>query len=348
MENSTVPNYTTDATLPASSWSNDSDDYQITPRIFTLNGPHFTSWMTKTVITLVLAILDSYIIVVLAIDGKRELSKSRGIDQETTGKRLGRLMRLVRFLQSISTLGFHITALVIAIGVEFKGLPGACASAKKIQAFWGSSSFILTYLVLWLRQRVIYSNPALKHLTNIVSRSLSILALAILVVGLVANYFKYALSFHHSITKFGCVVSKAYISPLTSWLMIGISTIVLQMLLLGLFLHPLRKHQSNADDGKESLKPVIQRAFFAALACTLSELISTAMTFGLGRKDAYIISIFMRIRMFMNVVTIIASFPDWKTTILPWKNYPTDQGISRTVDSSSKNIPDINCPAPPA
>ena len=184
----------------------------------------------------------------------------------------------------------------------------------------------LVYLFLWLRQRLFYTEPLVKDVTAKVAQWLSNCILVIWVIYLISISLSYFLVVDYEYSdRFSCVTSNStesnYESIIWSW---AVVSVLMQIILLGLFIHPLYKQNSwskKAPGQKPSLQKRIKKAVILAAICLASDITLPLLTKVFITPDGDLIFTFYNINLVVNQLATVACFDNWKAKIFPWKSY---------------------------
>ncbi|XP_039261549.2 uncharacterized protein LOC120337731 isoform X2 [Styela clava] len=296
-------------TIPNTTFSNSSN----------VTHPHVAShknWLRHIFLTDVTLAIVLYITVRLSMDVHQA---RKSTVKELSGKRYRYLMKVTTLLLSIS-VALHLADGIFEEVIVDYYLPDMCGFSKCVKAITGSLAFMFSYLVMWLRQRSIYSDAAIRHLTTPIFRALSFVVVFLLVASPVTNTIIYIASFSFEVVATGCAIVGSSINPETPWIIIGVTSAVMQIILLGLFLQPLLRHQFNMNGmpaGNFNLKPLIMRAFITALICTITDTGTAILAASSVFNDGVTIGVAMQISTLLNLLMVILSFPDWKKTVFP-------------------------------
>lgn len=169
-----------------------------------------------------------------------------------------------------------------------------------------SSSLIVTYSVLWLRQRVVYLKPTLHHLSNPTTRFFSkYFIIYIVLSGIITFSAVSALNLIETCFD-DCFVVVLFVVALVVW------PLSCQIPLLILMLFPLYKHQtSNQVTHNRYVKLMIRIATLTAV-CLVSD-ITTVVT------SVYVDVYFtpQQFNLIVNLVCVTLTPINWKEKILP-------------------------------
>jgi len=107
-------------------------------------------------------------------------------------------------------------------------------------------SATFNYTALWVRLRIFFAHPVMKHLASTTIKYLIWLSLAAVLGSLLLNTLIFTITVGARESKEGCTLGKTtFVNPLVRYVILTISTVFAQLLLLSLFLYPLLKHRSS-------------------------------------------------------------------------------------------------------
>nr|XP_039267172.1 uncharacterized protein LOC120342416 [Styela clava] len=273
----------------------------------------FVYWMINLIVTFVVAATAMYIFTALIY---KEISTSGKEDSQTMTS--ARLMRIVKITMAFLVFTESVTYASFRI-LSFYGNPDYCYIEEIARGIVANIGSFNIYVLFWLRQRILYKNPVLKDLTNVLTRTLSTVAIALIVIWHIALGVIFSrVPFIHEIVNYKCkLIVSGTITGLV-WIALFATVALLQSILLFLFLHPLYKHRIKSkwmnNKNVTDLLPVMQRAFAGTLAFVVSGAVIN-MTGGFIKHD-WIGPILNSIGQFLDVVIVTLSFADWKQTIL--------------------------------
>lgn len=198
-----------------------------------------------------------------------------------------------------------------------------CNLSIKFKVVTSSIGLTAFYLVLWLRQRIFYKDPRLKHLssrfTQVVSWGISIILVGTSLVG--AAVFSFGV--RYVATPVGCRVVQSELS-VARWILLSSGTVVFQICLLALFIHPLVKHYRtmrqirNPDKRANPVVKLVVRSTVISLISIISDIISVVIIFYAPNSASYSNRLY-DINVVINVVSLIFAFPDWRERLMPWR-----------------------------
>lgn len=200
-----------------------------------------------------------------------------------------------------------------------------CNIIIRIQILLYAASVACLYSFLWLRQRILYLNPAMKLLSTPTTRVASWLVLILMICAEIITIVIFMWNSSVEGTEAGCTPLTPKIPDIYGWMLILIFTIIFQGVLLALFLHPLVKqknHMTGVQIKTTSTNStccywkVAKRVAIAATLCILSDIVAILVT--LATKRAIILSnLIFDFNLLVNLVCITCSFKDWKKRIFP-------------------------------
>lgn len=173
-----------------------------------------------------------------------------------------------------------------------------------------------TYGVAWFRQRAIYVNHSMLHLTSRITKTCSDAVGVLLVFIFISNTVFYTTFQSYEILNGSCLPKK---SDIPDWIFgvtfLLISTLM-QFILLGLFIYPLAKHRFNMRNMEtNSIYPVIKRSFLTTIVAVTTDIARAIMIMTdlpLEVKDTAV-----ELNLMMNCFMVIVIFPEWRSTIFP-------------------------------
>ncbi|XP_077968189.1 uncharacterized protein LOC144422172 [Styela clava] len=265
--------------------------------------------LVSEIVYIFYALVMTYIIITLTIDIRRR----KNVSGNRASKNLGTAIKIVRYIFAWDLLLVAIHSGVEKYIVEMY-FPELCSISHFLYFFCTSTASIFSYLILWLRQRLLYQEQAMKHLTTCSTRFLSIASL-ILVISLPSTLiFLSPISAEIGMTERGCgiVRIRVKINYTAFWISYGVWTIFTQMVLLYLYLLPIFKHKENAGNASRELMPVLKKAAIAASLCFLSDTMATIFIVLFTSKLALLAN------QIFNLIMTIMAFVDWKRMLLPF------------------------------
>lgn len=246
---------------------------------------------------------------------------------------------------------FAATCAFLRAGVDFRLTYGkyndfGCDLSIKFKLVNYVFSLLSIYLVLWLRQRIFYEHPRLKHLSSKLIRFVSWSMSVVIVAGvIVTSVFFFGVGRYLG-TPYGCVPQKGPFTTIRWIILIGCTT-MFQICLLTLFIYPLVKHRSNVKTGagtgkKNIIIPLIRRAAITSFLCVASDIGFALLILLMKRKIVTMSTFVYDVNIVFNAVCMVLSFPDWRVRLMPWKitkeeivesDYSTE-GLSRTGETN--------------
>ncbi|XP_076813923.1 uncharacterized protein LOC143460338 [Clavelina lepadiformis] len=176
-----------------------------------------------------------------------------------------------------------------------------CDPIRKFKAVLLCAVITCLYLVLWLRQRMLYRTPAMLHLSNKIVQFFSRSVIIIMTIASVLTISLYVGSRGYQSSGSGCRLKWSSIWTKLPGLLQFIFTTLFQVILLGLFIDPLHKHRVAMKTviSKTSNKETdpIKRVTIATSVAVVSDAVTD---------------------MLVNILAIICSFADWRTRMAPF------------------------------
>lgn len=301
---------------------------------YMVEGPEFFKqvWILSQVTTVIFLLFCLWAIVALCNYGIRKNKWNRA---EKNRQQLI-LMTLAVFAPSVTIIRVLLTQTVIIVGlVSNKNESGdfACEIAMDLSVGFFFMSTIPTYLFLWKRQRILYSNPSLKRLNTTFVNILSYVAICMLLIGGLGSCVLFIVPTGYQMSDFGCVKSQLESTNPIPFYVGAAAMITSQLMIFGLFVHPLRLHKKNnvtvntpsSDSnggGGESMKNRLKRANVLATTsmaiCTFSDLFSLVLVAIVLPKTTPrdLSSTIYDLSLAVNILSIMLSYEDYKEIML--------------------------------
>ena len=253
-----------------------STEINATKTIRVISGPSFYqhSWILVQVITsaLILGAIWAFVSLVTYATKTGKWNRSDKRKSKTANLlTLAALCPVMFFLQSLATQSLVIVDRTFANDVSGDR---ACEVVIDASVVLFSFSTSPAYFFLWYRQKMLYSQPSLKHLNTRTVRFFSYLFLVLLLFGGMSSCFIHTIPVSYQMSNLGCVRSQTKRPNILANLITVATLILSQVILLGLFCHPLRLHKSNTE--------VVRKASSASRNSTASS--STKMLKGKGKN----------------------------------------------------------------
>lgn len=179
----------------------------------------------------------------------------------------------------------------------------------------------LTYTVTWLRQRHIYNNPALHHLSNTTSR-------------FVSKYFIILIPVLHIISWL--VAFMLPLSDYCAWncqhlllIPLTFTPLTIHAVLLGLLLIPLVKHHLTNEVTDHKYVDLIRRMVVLTLVTVVSDSVSAILFTYVPNGSLYV-----GVNMIVNVTCVTLILVDWTERIIPW--WASGSGLKRKLFGDAK------------
>lgn len=198
----------------------------------------------------------------------------------------------------------------------------------EIRGFLYSLSMIVCYSVLWFRQRIIYSNPNLLHLSNRMSRLISkyfiyyiVLSGLALVSGIVA------------IRLLGACTSKCYTTFL--WASLTIWPFSIQLTLVSLMVIPLYIHRSTNETCNHKLVTLMKRTAIFTAMCFISDMACLVLHLTICVRW----KLPLELNMITNITCVTMIPCNWKERFAPCFKTPRQDLRDSLRKSSGRSLP---------
>ncbi|XP_076813931.1 uncharacterized protein LOC143460344 [Clavelina lepadiformis] len=277
--------------------------------------------------TCLLVVMGIYLVVCLLFYEYRVGLKNRQVGRLNRQRnnlnhdRVADWMRWLCLIASIFALVRFILAVVeIELGQSSSTI---CDPIRKSKGVLLCVSFSSLYLVLWIRQRMLYRTPTMLHLSNKIIQFFSSSVVALVVMSGVFTLLLYMFTRGYQSTVSGCDLQWSSIWIGLPSLLLAIFTLLFQVMLLGLLIYPLYKHRvamksvvSNCLNKEiEVIKRVTLATFVAAVTDGIVGLINLGI-FGLLSGIGY--QLIYDVDILVNLLAVICSFADWRTRMAPF------------------------------
>lgn len=181
----------------------------------------------------------------------------------------------------------------------------------------------LVYAFLWLRQRIFYINPGLKSITNKFTTVLSTVIIFAWFLYFLTSLTLYLIFVRYRFdSEYLCVTTddtsrSSIYSILISWI---IATLIMEIVLLGLFIYPLIKHnkwkQNSSLTSKSSnlLLHRIRKATLLTMIASVSDILGFVTSFFVRGPISIVI---FNLSLLLNLFSAIGCFDNWRNMIFP-------------------------------
>ena len=240
------------------------------------------------------------------------------------------LVAVLVFVQSLTQFGFLRLNYYFSISGNFSenqrtDADTTCYTLVPISDMILTIGTCLVYVFLWLRQRIFYTLPQLKALSN---NCVKIFSTAILVVWflyfavLITCYFvfvRYKFSFFHGCETVDKNANDAILYIKISWV---IMTVLMEISLLGLFIFPLlkreiwRKKHINGSNSTSVLLMRVKKATKLTSITALSDIVAFVLSIAIG---GFISIAVFNLSMLVNLLAAIGCYDHWKSLLWPSK-----------------------------
>lgn len=211
-----------------------------------------------------------------------------------------------------------------------------CSAIKLIKVIMGSTALSFSYLVFWRRQRSLYQEPRLSHLTNPVLRALSWISLCLCLFFPAANWSIYAGAYSFGVKTSGCTVLRSTIAPRTPWIISAVGSILIHSLLLWPFIRPIMKHASSRQAVDVDFNSIIKRSLACASVCAISDITAfTLCAIFIGTRGD-VVGAAIQLTIVINMTATVVAFPGWQRTMFPM-GCATEKQDENAVETTSRN-----------
>lgn len=195
----------------------------------------------------------------------------------------------------------------------------ACNVANKFTTVVHLITVTAVYMALWMRQRIFYQDTRLKHLSSKSVRCLSWFTAVFFNVTALATMGIFLFGVNYKGTPYGCAPIPGIITT-ARYIILVLVTTVFQIIFLALFIYPLFKHRQSLKSGKaehgKSMIKIMKRVTIITIVCVITDLMTFLGVFILGPRTRVL---FYNINFFVNVISLIHSFSDWRMRVMPWR-----------------------------
>lgn len=199
-----------------------------------------------------------------------------------------------------------------------------CLIMEKVEVISYAVAIEAMYVFLWIRQRLIYSNPIL-NINNMFFKFFSFSVLIISVIGNVINVVIFAFYTKLDVSWEGiCEFTDRGFLFENQFYFLSTCFIVEQLLLLVLFLYPLiREYYKNKNVGSKinrsqiRLFSVIKRVFISALVCVVCDTV-LALVAGVFHYHYSVMNFCFSSNLTINLLSLMCSFKSWKQELFPF------------------------------
>lgn len=226
-------------------------------------------------------------------------------------------------------------------GIDFRLIYGrqndfGCEITVKFKSTTQALGIGVIYTVLWLRQRMFYEDPKLKHLSSKFTRMFSLFVIIFLLGSGCVVWLIFIVGVSYKGTPIGCtLVSNFDSASIVGYSILVTTTSFIQISLLCLFIYPLIKHYQNMkspNKGENPLIIVIKRATITAFICIVTDAITVIIVFYVS----YSLSIEMAVNganYVIDLACLLASYPNWRGRLMPWIICEQDNSSETATDT---------------
>lgn len=257
------------------------------------------------------------------------------------------LMRIGTGCAIVTCLILRIVALIKIFRLPMSDL--SCDFATRCKpVFWTLTTFFV-YFVLWCRQRCVYNNPSMEHITNKFTRFLSVLVAIVFVPTHITNGVLLAISQKGVNTPEGCkevpLFGRSLLPVLTS---VSLTLVAAQLLLMLLLAYPLVRHvkRTRITSTGANIWPLIKRTCLLSIICVVTDAFGP-IGIMLAKDIQAFKFLYFGASLIVDIICININFSDWKERLLPFyrkhrntMNENTSMSTRRSKDgSTTSSIP---------
>lgn len=225
------------------------------------------------------------------------------------------IMCIIAAFSAAVTIGFDFT---LFLGQNDYG----CELTRKFVVTAQGINSIAVYSALWLRQRVFYQDPKLNHLS---SKFVRILSWSIVLIFITASFCCLGFSLflvRYIGTPYGCINPDTRVTVFNLLILQLVSTMFFQVIFLALFIYPLLKHHqsmkaANTEQGRNPVIKIVKRVIIITIICVVTDVMCIFIVYFLDKTTR--LRFTLSINVFINVISVILSFSDWKMRVMPWR-----------------------------
>ena len=313
-----------------------------------------SAWYSNLIMSIISLPISFYVLCAIIFYAEKVGNwRKQNFFQQSRAKKYGTISKFLSILIALFSMARHaITTTLVWIEVKpspnknFTNLPyikQACREWPPAGVFILSAGISFVYLFLWFRQRIFYTHPALKVLNNQVVQQTSNFVLVIWFMYFIAVCISYFVLVRYEFNDIaGCLVRNdtiiSYQFIIGSWALVSVS---MQVILLELFIHPLRKRASWSGktlSQKIRLQQRVKKAVILAVICLASDVVIPIITMVLVKSNENEIYTVYNFNIIINHLVTIACFDQWKTMLWPWKHLKKES-TNRSVSSGAIEDP---------
>ena len=247
---------------------------------------------------------------------EQEKSKRRKSSSNLTA---GERLRILCLCSAAFALLRYVFDMVEILEIKFAFSP--CAWVRHVKLLMLTGSAVCSYLVLWLRQRLFYNTPALKHLSNKITKICSFAAVIFMAASASVPVAIYLAISTYVRAEVGCLLVSNQVWEWIPGVLYYVLVLIFQFMLISLFIYPQWKHhkdQSSIVENKD-LIPLIKRVGNAAIVAVTTTSASGLLSLALLELpyDEWL-HLLVGLDILVNLLSVIFSFRDWKKRLAPF------------------------------
>nr|XP_018668603.2 uncharacterized protein LOC108949716 [Ciona intestinalis] len=206
-----------------------------------------------------------------------------------------------------------------------------CENFAKAHHALRSTTEILLNSILWLRQKIFYLHPAMRHLTSPFTTLISWAFYIIMIISTALSFVTFLVGYKATDgVDMTCMVEKNELIKLIPNHVVLAVTITLlvtyRVLFLGLLIYPLIKHSRQVRSsslGKKhavDLMSLIKRVLVADCLCISIFITVSVLTSALYKESVFLLIVIWEGELVLGFIFVMLSFVDWRRRLFPFCN----------------------------
>ena len=203
----------------------------------------------------------------------------------------------------------------------------------------------LVFLFLWFRQRVFYVHASLKVLNNKYLKAVSFAVIIVWIMAWIALFIAYFVEVRYQFdNKIGCLIVAGTDVPyaLLAFVWTGLS-IIMQIALLALFIHPILKRtlwqDQQKNDRNTSLMRRVKKAIVLTSVCLGTDIFSVVVLVLIYQENTNSAVFMYSVNLVINHLATIACFDNWKKMLWPWSvKFRKAKNVHESVEQETATV----------
>ena len=297
------------------------------------------TWIAYIVFTSILAVISTYLLITLLYHQIRiEKKTTERFSYLSVEKRYSLISYYLCIFVAIFSITFQLVS-VAELTVDGKAYLNSgsmrqfIASEILCNALFHTAGFVFVFgnfmvnLFLWFRQRIFYVQPCLKILFSKCLRVFSFAVLIIYLLIVTTLSVIYLVDVRLEVNEAGVCQFKLDSSGDTSKgknIFVGwsVSSILMQIMLLGLFIYPLLKRalwqRKLSNERKFYLIKKVKKAVILTSLCLITDIVADVLLILADEENANNATFMYSVNIVVNLLVMIACFDYWKKLLWPW------------------------------